>query len=173
MTIAYIGIGSNIEPEKHVPAAVLLLREYVRVTGVSTFYRTDAFGSPGSPLFINGVVRIYTDLAPRELKTEVLRRIEDRLGRERTEDKLAPRTIDLDIIVFGEIVIREPDLIIPDPGISDRGFIAVPLLELDPGLVLPDTGKSLAEIVDALPAASMVPLADFTRVLRLEIGNEP
>lgn len=161
MTTAYIGIGSNIEPEKNIESALRMLAEKVRVIGVSTFYRTEALNRPGSPPFINGAASIETDLDPRELKFGLLRAIEEALGRVRTEDKYAPRTIDLDVMIYGDLALDEPDIVIPDPDIRTRPFVAIPLLELAPDLVLPDTGIRLADLVEAMPTGSMVPLPGF------------
>lgn len=173
MPTVYIGVGSNIDPEINIPAALLLLGEQVRIVSISTFYQTEPVGVSDSPPFYNGIVGVVTDIPPRELKFEILRNIEEVLGRIRGADKYAPRTIDLDIIVYGNAIINEPGLVIPDPDIVNRAFIAVPLLELEPDLVLPDYEVKLADVVESMPADSMVPLIDFTRRLRLEIMNEP
>ena len=140
----YLSVGSNIDPERNIIEACLRLKVLVSAIETSTFYETDPLERPRQPSFLNGVWRIATDLPPRRLKEEVLRKIERELGRVRSDDKHAPRTIDLDIIIYGDRLIDEPDLKIPDPDIRVRPFIAVPLLELAPDLVLPDTGERLA-----------------------------
>lgn len=169
MAAAYIGIGSNIDPEHNVRAAVRLLSESTRIINISTIYCTEPVGSPGSEPFYNGIIEIETDICPRELKFEVLRQIEQALGRTRSSDKYAPRTADLDIIVYGDAVISEPNLIIPDSEIAARAFIALPLFELAPDLILPGNGLKLADVVKTLRTDSMVPLTEFTRALREEI----
>ena len=171
MSIAYIGIGSNIDPEDNIPAALRLLEQSVRVVAVSTFYRTEPLGPPGSPPFINGVVKIETDIPPRKLKFDILRKIEDALGRRRTEDKYSPRPIDLDIMVYGDLKIHEPDLRLPDPDILTRAFVAHPLFELDPEMILPGWDAA-ADIAGKLPAEGMQPLIEFTSALREEFENE-
>jgi len=128
---AFIAVGSNIEPEHHIRLALEQLARHVTITGLSTFYRTPPLHRPEQPTFINGVVRIETAIPARALKFEVLRTVESRLGRVRTVDKYAPRTIDLDIVLYGSQVIAEPDLRIPDPDLRARPFLAVPLLELE------------------------------------------
>ena len=148
---AYIAVGSNIGPEKNVPAAIDLLREKVEVVAVSRFYRTKALHRPEQADYRNGVVAVRTSMTPRELRDEVLRPIEEVLDRKRSEDKYAARTVDLDLILYGEEVVRETGLNLPDDDLRERPFIAVPLLELAPELVLPDDGTRLAE----LPAAKM------------------
>jgi 2-amino-4-hydroxy-6-hydroxymethyldihydropteridine diphosphokinase len=173
MNEVYIGIGSNMDPERHVPAALRLLGEKVRIAALSTFYRTAPLGSAGSPVFCNGVAGIRTDIPARELKFTVLRGIEESLGRRRGPDKNAPRPIDLDILWYGGALIEEPDLVIPDPDILTRAFVAVPLHELAPALVMPKSGLRLADVAGALPRADMKPLESFTSMLREEFEHGP
>ena len=168
---AYVAVGSNIQPERFIPQAMELLRRQVRVTATSTFFRSAAEGRPGQPAFVNGAWQIRTSLEPRPLKFEVLRRIEDQLGRRRqSPDKFADRTIDLDLVLYDERMMDEPDMVIPDPGIA-RPFVAVPLLELAPGLVLPD-GRPLAELPGAADRKGLVPLADLTMLLRAALRQD-
>lgn len=169
MVIAYIGVGSNIRPEKNIRRALCLLATQVTVTAISTFYRTEPVDRPGQPFFYNGVVRIATDVTPTGLKERVLRGIESQLNRRRTDDKSAPRTIDLDILLYGDQVIAANGLSIPDSAIARRPFLAFPLRELAPDLVLPDSGRRLNEVVGAMTAGGLEPLADFTRALKKEI----
>jgi len=173
MARVFVGVGSNIEPERNILSAAALLKEQVIVCAVSPFYLTDPIGPPGSGPFYNGCLELETDIPPRKLKFEVLRSIETALGRRRTEDKYAPRTIDLDILLYDDQVIEEPDLKIPDPDITQRPFIAIPLLELAPEMVMPDTGTKLAEIVLDLPGGSMRLIPNFTSRLRQEVESEP
>lgn len=149
--IAYIAVGSNIRPAENVPLAVKLLGEKVEVVAVSRFYRTRALRRPEQADYRNGVVAVRTSMTPRELRDEVLRPIEAALDRKRSVDKYAPRTMDLDLILFGDEVVREAGLTLPDDDLRARPFVAVPLLELAPELVLPDDGARLAD----LPAAQM------------------
>lgn len=163
---AYIAVGSNIEPHKNVPAALGMLQQTVKVSAVSTFYRTPAIGRIGQPEFVNGVWRIETNLPVRTLKYTVLRGIESALGRVRSDDRYADRTIDLDVILYGETVLDENGIVLPDPDILCRPFLAVPLLELEPGIALPGTGLRLADHPVALEGGSMEPLRDLTGQLR-------
>ena len=139
----FIGVGSNINPFENIKAALALLKTHVTVTAVSPFYRSRAVGTSNQPDFVNGIIRIAATAAPRALKIGVLRVIEDRLGRVRTADKNSARTMDLDIVLFGEIIVTEPDLVIPDPGLVRYPFVGIPLLDLEPELVVPGTGKKL------------------------------
>jgi 2-amino-4-hydroxy-6-hydroxymethyldihydropteridine diphosphokinase len=142
---AYVAVGSNIEPMDNIPRALLMLKTHVAISAISNFYRTSPVGGGNQPYFINGVVKIRTDRSPRELKFEVLRKIEEKLGRVRSEDKFAPRTIDLDMILYGMTVLDEPGLCLPDPSIRLYPFVAIPLAEVAPELILPDTKTSLAD----------------------------
>jgi len=168
---AYIAVGSNIHPETNIPAALDKLMRFVRVTASSTFYRTAPLSAPGTPAgkgaratggnvgatsrgdpeFLNGVWRIETGLDARALKFTVLRRIEEELGRTRGTNRYAPRTIDLDLLIYGSMAINEPDLRVPDPDIRSRPFLAVPLLQLAPDLVLADNGERLADVCHGGP----------------------
>jgi 2-amino-4-hydroxy-6-hydroxymethyldihydropteridine diphosphokinase len=163
---AFVAVGSNIEPETNVPRALAFLKTQVLIAAVSTFYRTTAVDRPGQPDFVNGVIRIRTTRPPREVKFDVLRRVEDELGRVRTGDKYAPRTIDLDLIVYDTMVIDKPDLHLPDPAIRVYPFVAIPLLELACDLVLPDTQIALADEPITKSSIGLRPMPVFTESLR-------
>ena len=167
--VAYIGVGSNIEPEINIVRALDLLRQCSRAVATSTFHRTRAIGPPGQPDYLNGVWRIETTVTPHDLKFRVLRRIEEQLGRIRGPDKYAPRTIDLDVLLCGGEVVSDPDCRIPAPEIRQRPFLVVMLLELDPDLVLPDTGESLASLLKPFDAKDWEPAVEFTQILRLRL----
>lgn len=169
MAKVFVGVGSNIDPEKNIIATIKLLKASVTIIGLSTFFRTPPFGDPGAPDFINGEVMIETDIAPINLKFDVLRGIENSLGRVRTEKKCSPRTIDLDIMVYGNAIFNEPNLVIPDPEIFTRAFIATPIAELDPDLIVPGSDKCISDIAELLGTDNMCPLEIFTAALRKEI----
>ena len=172
MTRAFVSIGSNIDPEINVRNAILRLRSTARVKAVSTVYRTEPVGPPGQPPFYNCVVEIETDLAPRELKFQLLRRIESELGRTRGADRFAARTIDLDLVLYDELVMATEDLTLPDPDILRRPFLAVALHGLAPGLVLPGSGVRISEVAPAQPRKDMTPLENYTERIRKEILHE-
>ena len=135
----FIAVGGNLSPQDSIPAALHLLGKKCRLRQISTFYRTKAINRPEQPDYLNGVVHVEYSGDPRSLKFEVLRLIEDALGRVRTKDSYAARTIDLDILLFGSLVINEPGLVIPDPDICCRPFLAADLAELLPDCVLQGT----------------------------------
>jgi len=116
----YLAVGANLEPWKNIPAALARLAESMAITGVSTFYCTPALNRPEQPDYLNGVVAVACSMTPRSLKFEILRPIEVLLGRTRSADKYAARPIDLDILIFGDLIVNEPDLRIPDPDLSER-----------------------------------------------------
>jgi 2-amino-4-hydroxy-6-hydroxymethyldihydropteridine diphosphokinase len=133
----YVLLGSNIEPEAHFLQAFDKLCGCCNLEAVSTVWETQAVGSHG-PNFLNAAALIRTHLSAVDLKYQVLRPLENEMGRIRLPDKNAPRTIDLDILVY--------DLQIQDNGIWYQAHLAVPLAELLPDLVNPHTGQSLGEI---------------------------
>jgi 2-amino-4-hydroxy-6-hydroxymethyldihydropteridine diphosphokinase len=164
-TDVFVAVGSNIKPQDYIFRALLALKTYQPIA-ISNFYKTAAVGRLDQPDFFNGVVKIQTVLSPRRLKFDVLRKIESQLGRVRTSDKFAPRTIDLDMILYGTLVIDEADIKIPDPSIRLYPFVAVPLLELAPKLILPDTHTPLADEPVVELKADLRPLPEFTEYLR-------
>ncbi|NLE58671.1 MAG: 2-amino-4-hydroxy-6-hydroxymethyldihydropteridine diphosphokinase [Planctomycetes bacterium] len=168
---AFIAVGSNIEPERNVARALQFLQQQVRVAASSTFYWTTPVGRLDQPRFLNGVWRVETCLSPSSLKFDVLRDIESKLGRVRTMDKYAPRTIDLDVLLHGRVVLSDPDLQIPDPDIRERPFIVVPLLELAPDLTMPDTGEPIAALVDNRTWARLEPAEAVTERLRQTLAR--
>jgi dihydroneopterin aldolase/2-amino-4-hydroxy-6-hydroxymethyldihydropteridine diphosphokinase len=163
--VAFVAVGSNVDPEANIAAALGLLKSFATVTRTSTFYRTAPLARPEQPMFYNGVWELRTTQCPRKLKFDVLRRIEADLGRERTEDRHAARSIDLDLILYGDQVVAESDLCIPDPEICRRPFIAIPLLELAPDLVLPDTRQRLSSLEVVQSAAGLEALGEFSEHL--------
>jgi len=130
-------IGSNINPVKNLPLAFSKLKESVYIIHSSRVWHTSAVGSRG-PDFLNAAIEIKTDLSREKLKGEVLQKIELNLGRVRTVNKNAPRTIDLDIILFdGEIL---------DQNLWVKSFIALPMADIHPSLINPRNGKTLSQI---------------------------
>lgn len=173
MATVFIAVGSNIDPYINIHDALIMLKEMVKLEAVSFFYETQPVEYTGQSLYVNGVFLVSTISSPREFKFEVLRSIEHRLGRKRTYDKCAPRTIDLDMILYDDLVMDEPDIVIPDPDIYKRAFVAIPVLELDPHLVIPGTLTQISEIANHFKYEPMRRLDDFTGLLRMELKIEP
>lgn len=137
MTIAYLGLGSNLGDRLgHLRRAVVLLRERdVRVLRSSRVYETEPVGGPDQPDYLNAVLEVDTDGTAREL-LEACLGVEAALGRERAE-RWGPRVIDVDLLTFDGETIDQPDLQVPHPRMHERAFVLIPLLELDPDPRLP------------------------------------
>ena len=139
---AYIGLGSNLEDrEGTIRSALALLAaaEGVEVAAVSSLRETDPVGYLDQPRFLNGAARLVTGLAPEALLA-VLLDVEHELGRVREGPRFGPRTIDLDLLLYGDSVVEQPGLTVPHPRLHERRFALEPLAELDPGLVVPGRG---------------------------------
>jgi dihydroneopterin aldolase / 2-amino-4-hydroxy-6-hydroxymethyldihydropteridine diphosphokinase len=148
----FLTLGSNIDPATNLRAAVGRLRKQreLSVIAVSPVYRTAPVGKVDQDDFLNVAVLVRTALSPDELKTGVLEPIEEVMGRVRTGDKNAPRTIDLDIALHGYEVLEVGSRHIPDPDIQRYPHVAIPLADLAPYYVHPETGETLEEIAGHL-----------------------
>jgi 2-amino-4-hydroxy-6-hydroxymethyldihydropteridine diphosphokinase len=141
---AYIGLGSNLgERESMIRLALDDLAHVpsTRLLRASSLYDTEPVGDTEQPNFLNAVAQLDTELTARQLLWNLLL-IERRLGRVRTRH-WGPRTIDLDVLLYGDQVVDEPELKVPHPELLRRSFVLVPLVELDPLLVHPVTGETL------------------------------
>ncbi len=174
MARAFISAGSNIDPENNIRKAVRFLGEQTRILAISTVYVTEPIGGrPGQPLFYNCVLEIETGTPPLDLKRSVLRSIEEKLGRTRSDDRSAPRTIDLDLILYDDITMAGIDLTLPDPDILMRPFLAAALFELAPDLVLAGSKTRIADIAAGMLQRTLRPLESYTAMLRRETGHGP
>ncbi|EFN7880685.1 2-amino-4-hydroxy-6-hydroxymethyldihydropteridine diphosphokinase [Escherichia coli] len=148
MTVAYIAIGSNLaSPLEQVNAAVKALGDIPesRILAVSSFYRTPPLGPQDQPDYLNAAVALETTLAPEELLNHT-QRIELQQGRVRKAERWGPRTLDLDIMLFGNEVINTERLIVPHYDMKSRGFMLWPLFEIAPDVVFPD-GNNLVDLL--------------------------
>ena len=145
---AYVGLGSNLgEREATLWKALegLGATEGIEVVAVSSFRETDPVGVVDQPRFVNAAAALETSLRPRELLDRLLD-VERALGRDRAvEERWGPRTVDLDLLLYGGESIDEPGLEVPHPRLAERAFVLEPLLELDPDLRLPD-GRPLRDL---------------------------
>ncbi len=148
--IAFIGMGGNLgDPRVNLKEALAQLGDLFRIERKSSLYRTAALGGPtGQPDCYNAVVEVETQSTPRET-LKLLHEIERRMGREKTE-KWGPRTIDLDLLDQGGLVITEDDLIIPHPMLHLRAFVLVPLGEIAPEWKHPAFGFTPGEMIEKL-----------------------
>ena len=159
MITAYIALGSNLEsPAAQVRAGLRALAAlpHTRLICASSLYRNPAMGVRGQPDFVNAVASVGTRLAPRAL-LEALLAIERAHGRVRDFPN-APRTLDLDIVLYGEEVIDEPGLTIPHPRMIGRAFVLVPLAEIAPQAIVPGAG-SAAHLAARVDASALVRLS--------------
>jgi 2-amino-4-hydroxy-6-hydroxymethyldihydropteridine diphosphokinase len=145
VTRAFLGLGSNLGDRlENLRTAVTLLGERgIKVARSSRVYATDPVGGPEQPEYLNAVIEVETEGSARDLLAVCLA-VEDRMGRERGE-RWGPRVIDLDVLTFGGEEIDEPDLQVPHPRMHERGFVLIPLLELDADPPLPG-GRKVAEL---------------------------
>jgi 2-amino-4-hydroxy-6-hydroxymethyldihydropteridine diphosphokinase len=150
MPIVYIGIGSNIGDRRSscLKAIALLEAGGVKVLKRSSLHETEPWGVKEQPRFLNMAIEAETGMAPRELLS-FLKKIEDQMGRTRTV-KWGPRTIDLDILFYGDMIIREPDLEIPHPFMHARDFVLEPLCEIAPQKVHPLLHRTVAKLTAEL-----------------------
>lgn len=158
MERAHIGVGSNLgDRSAAIAAAISLLGAHpqVRIVRCSALIETDPVGPP-QPRYLNGAVAIDTSLEPAELLSELLR-VERELGRVRDPaERMAPRTVDLDLLLFGSRVIDGAGLSVPHPRMGERAFVLVPLAEIAPNAVNPRCGRTVASLLRDLASAQPV-----------------
>lgn len=155
MQTAYIGMGGNLAswagaPESTLAASAARLGSLGRVTRRSSLYSTEPVGFAEQPRFVNAVVELETELEPRELLNGLLA-IEQEFGRDRAAgSQNGPRTLDLDILLFGDLKISEPGMEIPHPRLSERAFVLIPLCEIAPRMVDAKSGMTVSQLLDKL-----------------------
>jgi len=156
--LCYIALGSNLgDRHANLRQAIKLLGQTasVRVLRVSSFHETEPVGGPPQGKYINAVAEVETELSPHALLSE-LHSVERQLARTR-DIRWGPRTIDLDIILMGDLVVQEPSLVIPHPRMHEREFVLRPLCELAPGALHPKLHRTVAELLEALANAKRTP----------------
>ncbi len=150
---AYIAFGANLGDRSRMfrqAVEALSALDDVTVSAVSSLYETQPVGlSDGGPLFLNAVVRVRTDLDPHEL-ISAMRRIEQALGKAKDHSSDLSRAVDLDLLLYGDAIIDEPDLHIPHPRMASRAFVLVPLAEIAPHAMHPGLRRSVAELLGTL-----------------------
>lgn len=149
MVTVYIGVGSNLGDTKaNIQKAIKMMRENKILQGIQTssLYLTEPVGKKKQPDFLNLVVKGQTELEPSELLGSLLD-IEDKLGRKRNK-KWGPREMDLDILFYDDMILKQKNLTIPHPGIENRKFVLIPLVELSPDLKHPVLNKSISELLE-------------------------
>ncbi len=149
--VAYLGLGANQgDPRRQLQEAMVRLgaTEEVEVVKASSFYRTPPLGPPDQPWYINAVIQVHTRLTPEEL-LRVMQRVEQDLGRVRRE-RWGPRLIDIDLLLYDGVILRDPDLCLPHPEMHKRSFVLVPLTEIAPQAWHPALEQTASELLAKL-----------------------
>ncbi|WP_034949660.1 2-amino-4-hydroxy-6-hydroxymethyldihydropteridine diphosphokinase [Erwinia oleae] len=158
MTRVYLALGSNLADPLHQVQAALealdALPDSLRVA-TSSLYRTPPYGPPDQPDYLNAAVALDTGLAPEAL-LDLTQRIEREQGRVRKDERWGPRTLDLDIMLFGDLQLNTPRLTVPHYDMRNRAFMLLPLLEIAPDAQLPD-GVRIADLLASLDTTQIQP----------------
>ena len=152
LTVAYIGLGSNLcDPVHQITTARAAIERLPAVENIafSSLYCSPPMGPADQPSYVNAVMGVRTGLTAKAL-LEKLQQIEAAQGRVRTGERWGPRTLDLDLLLFGEEQIETDDLTVPHVGIAERAFVLYPLAEITPDLVIPGQGN-LSDLVEQCP----------------------
>lgn len=159
-TRAWVGLGGNLgDPARQVGAALdaLAALPKTRLEARSRLYGSRPMGPPDQPDYVNAVARLRTALAPHAL-LDALQAIEQRAGRQRGATRWGPRTLDLDLLLYGDACRADERLTLPHPGIAERPFVLVPLAELDPGLSIPGLDDPVATLARRVDRTGLWPL---------------
>jgi len=168
MAEAYIGLGSNLgrtrngifedsQTQLHLAVATITQHPKIQLLGLSHFYRTPAVGSEEQPDYINAAAKLETALSPIEL-LDFLLSVECQQGRTRTL-RWGPRTLDLDILLYDQIIKDSECLTIPHPRLHERAFVLIPLADLDPELAIPN-GKNISQLLANCSPQGIVKLSE-------------
>jgi 2-amino-4-hydroxy-6-hydroxymethyldihydropteridine diphosphokinase len=156
LELVYLSLGSNVGArEKHLRDAIRRLEAEGHVVSISSFYETEPVEFTDQSWFLNCAVALETTKTPEQLIAAMLR-IETEIGRRRTQAEKGPRTIDIDILLFGETIIKSDKLTIPHPAMQQRRFVLEPLSEIAPEVRHPVWHRTVRELRDALPAGQAV-----------------
>ena len=148
--LAYLSLGSNVgDREEQLGKAQQRLAALGKIIAVSSYYETEPVEFTGQPWFLNCALALETELGPEELMRSILR-IEQEMGRRRIQKK-GPRSIDIDILLFGNLVVNSPELAIPHPAMQDRRFVLEPLAQIAPYACHPVSKRTIRELLEALP----------------------
>ncbi len=156
MITTYIAMGSNMGDRLNYleeTISCFWLYRQLKMKKASSIYETAPLGKTDQPSFLNCVLEIDTIFTPQTL-LGTMQVVENRLGRQRTE-KWGPRTIDLDVLLYGDQLINTPGFIVPHPRMSERAFVMIPLIEIAPDLIHPVFKKTIKELADVLPKENM------------------
>jgi 2-amino-4-hydroxy-6-hydroxymethyldihydropteridine diphosphokinase len=151
----YLSLGSNLgDREENLRTAITRLADFGNVAAVSSFYETEPVDVAAQPWFLNCAVKFETEKMPRQLMSAILT-LEQTMGRQRRQNK-GPRTIDIDVLLFGSSIIELPSLTVPHPRMHQRRFVLEPLAEIAPDIRHPIFKRTMRELRDALPPGQTV-----------------
>jgi 2-amino-4-hydroxy-6-hydroxymethyldihydropteridine diphosphokinase len=163
--VVCIGLGSNLgDREEHLRRAVLAIRETVAIARISSLWLTEPVGLREQPLFYNAALRGYSGLEPRAL-LDALIAIEESSGRRRRKEHVAmgPRTLDLDLLLYDDLEIDEPGLVLPHPRMAERRFVLAPLAEIAADVRIGSDRRTVAQVLAELPEPGGVERLDLAR----------
>lgn len=163
MSEIFVGLGSNINSEENIILCAEILKRKFKIISASSFYLTKPISPYPQPDYVNGVIKMESSLSPHELKFERFKEIEEKLGRKRNGDRFSPRTIDIDLLLYNNLVLRDKNIVIPHPDIYRRPFLVRCIWEISPELVLPDTG---------IPVKKLLSRMDISDIKELRILSE-
>jgi 2-amino-4-hydroxy-6-hydroxymethyldihydropteridine diphosphokinase len=157
LTRAYLSLGSNLgDRVAHLRQAIRKLSDVGSVTNCSSFYETEPVEFTQQPEFLNCAVEMDTALKPQQILDAILQ-IERDMGRDRSrQPRKGPRTIDIDLLLAGDAVIKSPELVLPHPAMQDRRFVLEPLAEIAPDAMHPLLHRTIRELRERLPAGQAV-----------------
>jgi 2-amino-4-hydroxy-6-hydroxymethyldihydropteridine diphosphokinase len=155
MATVYLGLGTNLGNKKHnLTQALELISQHAEIEDLSSIYETEPEGFTQQPHFLNAVCRITTELNPESL-LDLIKKIEYDMGRKPGFSN-APRLIDIDILLYNDMIINSQKLTVPHPRLSQRAFVLIPLSEIAPELKNPENGVSISQLVKNLGSISGV-----------------
>lgn len=155
MEIIYLGLGSNTgSREQNLKDAQSRLSEKISISGLSTIYETKPLNCPSQPNFLNMVLEARTELSPQDLLA-FTQKVEQDMGRSPSSHN-QPRIIDIDILLYGQKRLNTPALTIPHPGLTERAFVMLPLVELAADFIYPGSRLSLSELIEELPPGQSI-----------------
>lgn len=153
MPLCFVSIGSNIDRERNVSGAIASLREHFGPLLVSAVYETPAVGFTGDA-FYNLVAAFFTERSPPDV-ARILSTIEFAYGRRRNDERFSPRTLDIDLLLYDEMVTQEAGLQLPRPDMVEYAFVLEPLAEIAPDLKHPQTGQTIQSLREKLTTSSL------------------
>jgi len=171
MSQLYLGLGSNLNDRyANLRQAIAKLNEHLTITAISPVYATEAWGDTDQPSFLNVCLAASTSLSPHEV-LHLAKRIEGEMGRQPTH-RWGPRLIDIDILFYDRLVMRDETLTIPHPYLAERAFVLAPLADLIPDFQHPVTGETIQQLFDRLNTSGVERLFEMPFPTSMEMDDE-